>query len=63
MFDIGDAKAFNGILQANLQIVRDLKRPPENFVSTHQTLIALNSSQPSVLTSHSSTAKAMSRYS
>jgi len=25
MFDIGDAKAFNGILQANLQIVRDLK--------------------------------------
>lgn len=25
MFDIGDAKAFNGMLQANLQIVRDLK--------------------------------------
>ncbi|OYR15184.1 AsmA family protein [Brucella thiophenivorans] len=25
MFDIGDAKAFNGILQANLQLVRDLK--------------------------------------
>ncbi|MEN5297701.1 AsmA family protein [Brucella sp. TWI559] len=25
MFDIGDAKAFNGIIQANLQIVRDLK--------------------------------------
>ena len=25
IFDIGDAKAFNGILQANVQIVRDLK--------------------------------------
>lgn len=25
MFDIGDAKAFNGIIQANLQIIRDLK--------------------------------------
>ncbi|MBV2143119.1 AsmA family protein [Falsochrobactrum sp. TDYN1] len=25
IFDIGDAKAFNGIVQANLQIVRDLK--------------------------------------
>lgn len=25
IFDIGDAKAFNGIMQANVQIVRDLK--------------------------------------
>ncbi len=26
IFDIGDAKAFSGVLQANVQIVRDLKR-------------------------------------
>lgn len=52
MFDIGDAKAFNGILQANVQIVRDLKsasgelRFNASDIDSSQLLAALGFEKP-----------------